>query len=242
MASIAKRVFHNSPAGVYGFAVNTATQLLIVTILILAWGKTRYGEWLVLSSLPAYFTLIDVGFGQVASNKVAMLQAKGDGCRVQSVLHTMWLVQTVIGIVAFGGGAIAFLILPWASWLGLHGISPERTGWVLVGLLTYVLINMQTQPYSAIYRASGQMARFVVITNTSRIVELLVTLDLVLFGGAEREVVAGLIAVRLCNMAYCHWDVAGRLPGTSIGFRDASIAHIFDLIRQGVGHFGLGVA
>jgi O-antigen/teichoic acid export membrane protein len=242
VTGVRQRIFRNGAAGIFGFAVTAGSQLLTVPVFISGWGKVRYGEWLVLTSIPAYFIFSDVGFGQVGSNKMAMLEAEGKESEVQSVLHTMWLFQTLLGLAMLGLGAVLFLALPWANWLALHGMEPRRVGQVLLGLLAYVLLNMQAQPYSAIYRSCGQMARFLTIASTSRLLELLLTLALVWLKGREAQVVLGMVALRCLTLAFYHRDTRGRFPNLSVGFRHFSRAHFFSLFKPGVGHFGIGIA
>jgi len=242
MGGIGKKIFKNGAASLYGFALTIASQLCVVPVFIHAWGKFRYGEWLVLTSVPSYFALADVGFGQVASNKMTMLHAEKDSRGVTEVLHTMWLFQTVLGAVLLAAGAAIFLTLPWAAWLGLHAWTEPRAHRALLGLLVYVLINMQSQGYAAVYRAGEQFARSIAISNTGRLLELVVMLCLVAEGEPEITVIVGMIACRAGLLGFYQYDTRRRVKDLAVGFSAASRRQFAALIRPGVGHFGLGIS
>ena len=47
-------------------------QLGSVPILLHAWGATKYGDWLLLSAIPSYLTLSDLGLGAASGSDMSM--------------------------------------------------------------------------------------------------------------------------------------------------------------------------
>src|SRR6266478_3684793 len=58
--------------------VTAVIQLVSVPIFLRFWGPRLYGEWLLLSTLPSYLSLSDMGFASVAGNDMTMRVAAGD--------------------------------------------------------------------------------------------------------------------------------------------------------------------
>jgi O-antigen/teichoic acid export membrane protein len=69
--------------------VNIAVQLLGFPIFLRFWGPEieMYGEWLMLSTIPAYLSLADFGFASVAANDMSMHRARNDLAQVNTVFQ-----------------------------------------------------------------------------------------------------------------------------------------------------------
>src|SRR5579863_810410 len=61
-----------------GPVITALVQLISVPAFLRAWGPHLYGEWLVMSAVPAYLSFTDIGFGSVAGNDMAMRVAGSD--------------------------------------------------------------------------------------------------------------------------------------------------------------------
>src|ERR1700723_776872 len=72
-----------------GQAVEIAIQLVGMPILLAKWGVDQYGLWLMVSTLPVYLTMADIGYTQVAANEMAMAFAAGDRARTLTVFHSL---------------------------------------------------------------------------------------------------------------------------------------------------------
>ncbi|MCE2835332.1 MAG: hypothetical protein LW694_13255, partial [Chitinophagaceae bacterium] len=57
---------------------NIGVRLLQVPLLLTAFGQEDYGRWLVISIIPAWLTLLNMGAGTVAGNAMVMEVASGD--------------------------------------------------------------------------------------------------------------------------------------------------------------------
>ncbi|MBK1833638.1 lipopolysaccharide biosynthesis protein [Roseibacillus ishigakijimensis] len=53
-------------------------QFLTVPLLISAWGAEKYGEWLVISAIPTFIQLSNVGIGTSAATSIAIRSTKED--------------------------------------------------------------------------------------------------------------------------------------------------------------------
>lgn len=72
------RILRCLAATAFGQVITIVIQLVSVPLVLHFWGDRVYGEWLVLSVIPAYFAMSDVGFASIAANQMTILMAKGE--------------------------------------------------------------------------------------------------------------------------------------------------------------------
>ena len=68
-----------------GFASNSVGKLastiitfVQVPVFFHLWAASVYGNWLIVSAIPTYLAFSSIGFGNVASNEMTMLNSAGD--------------------------------------------------------------------------------------------------------------------------------------------------------------------
>ena len=54
---ITERLRSGMLASGFGFSVNLVSQVALVPILLFFWGQELFGEWVILSAVPAYLSL-----------------------------------------------------------------------------------------------------------------------------------------------------------------------------------------
>ena len=77
-ATLKSKLLRNLGANAYGQLITVVTQLVSVPLFLHYWGVTLYGEWLILSAVPAYLALSDIGFASSAANDMTIRFAQGD--------------------------------------------------------------------------------------------------------------------------------------------------------------------
>ena len=55
-------------ANSFGFEVRILIQMLQVSLFLRMWSPAKYGEWVILSILPAYLALSDLGTSNAGAN------------------------------------------------------------------------------------------------------------------------------------------------------------------------------
>ena len=65
-------------------------QLGSVPLLLHAWGAARYGDWLLLSAIPIYLSLSDLGFGDASGSDMAMRVAANDRAGALRTFQSSW--------------------------------------------------------------------------------------------------------------------------------------------------------
>src|SRR5271154_7624064 len=103
--------------------VTAAIQLGSVPLLLHAWGATKYGEWLLLSAVPSYLTLSDLGFGDASGSDMCMRVASNDKEGALETFQSSWVLVTLVSFVALALVSVISCLVPWQLWLNVSGAS-----------------------------------------------------------------------------------------------------------------------
>lgn len=157
----ARRARDGGIAAGVSFLGNLAATLLLVPVLLEAWGAERYGSWLALLSLFGVITTFDTGHHNYVGNELMRLYPVNRGA-ARRVLASALLAALCLGVVELGLVLVLLAsgALPWA--LGQAEPSPAELapslvllafGWLWQGSLGGVLARL--------YPAVGRYARSV---------------------------------------------------------------------------------
>ena len=134
-----------------GKLASTITQLVQVPLFFHFWAASVYGNWLIVSAIPTYLTFSSIGFGNVASNEMTMLNSAGDREAALRVFQSCWwLISMICAAVGLLLVPILYLV-PAASLLNIHAISESDTKWIVFYLGFSVLLRQLEQLMSAAY-------------------------------------------------------------------------------------------
>lgn len=143
---IQARLLKGSGAQGLALLVRTGEQLLVVPILLAAWSPELFGEWLILSAIPIYLALSDLGFITAGSNELARRAEGGITPRVRQFFrgYVCWVrgwsalllalaclgvavvpVAGVFGLTRFDNATAAsvFILLTGTALLAQNGLS-----------------------------------------------------------------------------------------------------------------------
>ncbi len=109
-----------------GFASNwfskvssSIIQLVQVAVFFRFWATNVYGDWLIVSAIPSYLAFSSIGFGNVASNEMTMLNSAGDREGALRVFQSCWWLISLICT------AIGLLLAPALYLVPLRGCCPS---------------------------------------------------------------------------------------------------------------------
>lgn len=163
--SLAKRLYSALGANLTSQAITVVIQILSVPIFLYLWGVEKYGEWILISAIPAYFALSDFGFISVAINKMSILSSGGDHQGSETVFHTAIKFTAITSFVVFLGAVIILALLEFIfPWGGERKIA-------LMLLITTSLLSMAGGLFDSVFRASDEYALGTNIANVARLVE-----------------------------------------------------------------------
>src|SRR5437016_3734789 len=97
----AKRVSKGIGALSLGAALQIVGQLTIVPVALYAWGKVRYGEWVLLTGLVTFLKLTDLGLQTFVVNRMCANYAREERREMQKILHNALRLQIPLTLVGF---------------------------------------------------------------------------------------------------------------------------------------------
>ncbi|HUS10201.1 MAG TPA: polysaccharide biosynthesis C-terminal domain-containing protein [Pyrinomonadaceae bacterium] len=174
-------------------AVNFISQITIVPVALYAWGKIRYGEWIVLTGLVTFLRITDLGLQTVVVNRLCASFACGDQDQMQRELHNALRVQVPL-VLAVGLLSTGLLtVIPIGRFFELQTVSQTTIIAVASILIFELLIGIPMGVITSIYRATGRLARGSVLIACQQAAVLILTLSLI----AINSGFVGLAIVRL---------------------------------------------
>jgi O-antigen/teichoic acid export membrane protein len=235
--ALGKRVFAAMGAGAFGQAVVIVIQVCSLPLFLHRWDTATYGVWLLLSAMPSYLSMTDVGMVATAGNRMTMAMGHGDRREANRLFHSAFVF--VLCVVAVAG----LLTLPLALLLPMEGVASPDERLAVCALILSVLAGQFTGLADAIFRATGRFALAVMLGNVLRLLEWGGMMAGLFWDGSFSAVAIGGLAVRLlCTLALVLVSRGGG-HGLTWHWREASMAEIRALFKPAlsftllVGHF-----
>jgi O-antigen/teichoic acid export membrane protein len=88
-------------------AIDAVIGLLVMPFNVSHLGQAAWGLWMLTSSLNAYFTVLDLGYGGSVTKFVAFYRARRDADSINEIISTLMAVFLAIGVVVYGAFVIA---------------------------------------------------------------------------------------------------------------------------------------
>jgi O-antigen/teichoic acid export membrane protein len=166
-----RRIGWGVAAQAYSQGVTVLLQLATTPLLIAVWGAAQYGIWIILSALPAYLVLLDLGFSQTAANDMSMKLAQGDRAGARRTFESLLALFLIVILPVLALAAIVLWIIP-ADWLARDpGAALQSFRGAIAILICYVAASTFSGIVSAALRAEGSFSLMVALNTTSRLLE-----------------------------------------------------------------------
>lgn len=243
-ASLKSKLLRNLGANAYGQLITIAIQLVSVPLYLHYWGVALYGEWLILSAIPAYLALSDIGFASVAANDMTMRVANGDRRGALEVYQSIWLFISGVSVLVGSGLALIIYAVPVAAQFSITHISEVQTRQLLIVLMLYVLVGLQGGVLNAAFRAAGRYAYGTALGNTVRLAEWAVSMVGLLLGGGVIVIAMLTLTIRLFGLLLMWLVLHKQEPWIYLGAQAASLQQVRQLLKPAVAFmaFPLGLA
>lgn len=173
--SIRQRVLNAIAATAFGHLVTIVGQIALAPLFLSKWGVTAYGEWLMLSAIPAYLAVADVGIGSAAGNEMAMRAGSGDHEGAKRTFEGALLIAAAAFLFCAGVGSMAaFLTLEHGA-LNLSELPRREAAGVLIVLSLYVGFSFVGNVTTNGFRSYERNALGLMTSNVGRFAEILAT-------------------------------------------------------------------
>jgi O-antigen/teichoic acid export membrane protein len=145
-----RRVVAAMGAGAFAQGVTIVTQLLSLPAFMSVWSTSQYGVWLMLSAIPVYLAMSDVGLVTAVGNQMTMSMGRGETAQANAVFHSA---------TAFVAGVCLLMVLVMGS---LAALLPQSlltsfdARWALAALAAGAALTLAAGLSDAIFKATNR--------------------------------------------------------------------------------------
>ena len=199
-----RRLLAGAGGQAYVKGMMIAHQLVMVPLLITAWGLATYGSWLALTVVAGLVSNANLGAANAVRVEITATAADAPPETVGSLVKTGRAMLAAL----LGSGALALCAASWSlpvkQWLNLEGVSMLDVR-LVIALVTIqvVLENFRAIPTALILR-TGRYGAPNVLTGTLKLVELAALAAVVLAGGSLVAAAAVGAVCAFLNLAAHH--------------------------------------
>lgn len=220
-----------------------AIQVVQVPFFLHYVGVHEYSAWLVLTAVPTYLSLSDLGFSGAASTAAAQRLVAGDDRGARERMQSAWsLVMSVVGLAAVVGIPLFLLLFhPEASsqYAGVHA----RT--IVICQLVAVAAWIQAGFIEGAFRASGRYPLGIFLMTCIRVAEFVALVSSLAIWRNLWISAAALAGTRLL-LVIVYYLVGRRLnPWFALGWSDARLRLVARLAGPSLTYagftFGFGI-
>jgi O-antigen/teichoic acid export membrane protein len=158
-------------------------------------GAAQYGLWVLLGSVTAYLSVLDLGYGGATVKFIAQYHARRNTAAMNEIASTMFFVFAALGLLAYGATAVLAFNLEHV----FHMTADQaRIGqWILLIIGAHVALNF---PFSVYGGVTGGLQRFDInniVATVIAVIAAVVNAAVLLAGYPLLTLVAATTAVRL---------------------------------------------
>ncbi|MGJ5813082.1 lipopolysaccharide biosynthesis protein [Paludibaculum fermentans] len=239
MARIIRDIAGNVLAGVLARVIASVGPLVLVPLMVRTWGMNVYGEWLILTAIPAYVMLApDFGLAGAVVNRMAFLTAGGHEEEAIHLYRSSWLVLicAALGFVGIGWG-VAWLV-DWRAF-GVkalpHPAAAALIGWSCV----QIFVLQQGFLLSGIYRSAGANPRWGMMSSLGSAMNLAAGAAALTLGGTPHNYLAAQLLAQVSWLCIVFRDSRRIMPQFTLALEGVSLRKVRPYILPGLGHAGM---
>ncbi|WP_159098979.1 lipopolysaccharide biosynthesis protein [Aquabacterium olei] len=210
--SVRTRIISALAANTFGQAVTIGTQIFLIPLYFRSWGAELYGQWLVLTALPAYLTMADLGIGSAAGNEMTMRAGAEDRTGAQQTYRgAFWIAGLALCCATLLG--LVFVLIKIITNSPVTSLISDNVAAIILMLLAVnVGMSFFGGVYSAGYRCAGRNGTGIFISNCSRLTEATSTAALLISGFGPIQVCVGILTVKAAFLAIQAWHLPRVCP------------------------------
>lgn len=230
----------NLAASSYFTVVSIGGQFVITPVLLYTWGKEQTSWWLLLNTIPAYFALSDVGLSTSLGNALTIELKQGTRQSALNLARAAWRWQTILWAILGGLFGLFAYVCPLQKLLGIDGVEPQAFIKCTLLLVLYSIATLQAGFYAAVFRSTGEYARFTVASGHVRLVEIAALIVCAVSGGGLVAASGVMAFVRIGFVVWSHLLQRKLVPDLHFS-GSAPLRLVVRLFPSGLGFLGFPV-
>lgn len=224
--SLKRRIIAGMGANAYGQGISIVTQLATLPLFLSHWDLSRYGVWLMLTSIPSYFSVADGGIVSAARNEMTIALGRGDENLANRVFQS-----ALIFLLAMTVLVLFCLVLVLFGTSLLDGVLELETKQVLLMLVSGIFLSFINGLSEATFSSVGKYGMGTAIGHSIRLAEWAGGVVGLLAVGSFAGVACGMLLLRTLGVAVSIL-LGQKYSGLFIwGFRHARVAQFRATIK-----------
>lgn len=163
--SLIGRIVAAMGAGAFGQAVSIGIQVFSLPLFLSHWDAATYGTWLLLSAMPSYLSMADVGMVATAGNRMTMAMGRNDTAEANTIFHSAFAFVTLTCL------ALSLISVPVVLLAPQSTLANGDQRMAVMALVFGVLLAMFGGLSDALFRATNRYALGMMLGNVIRIAE-----------------------------------------------------------------------
>lgn len=204
-------------------------QVLLIPLFINLWGKEYYGEWLLISTLPAYLSASDLGLNVTATTAICALTAndkRSEALALYKSANKALLFLASIGLLLF---SISCIYLNWSKIMGTKINSEQQIEISLLILISATFVMFLVGLAVGIYRSEGRFDKSQNFITLLQLFDAIIILVNVILGGNIFTVALSSFILKILFLIVIIIDLQKKYSWYKFGFNNP-ISEIYYLL------------
>jgi O-antigen/teichoic acid export membrane protein len=224
-AVIRQRVLRSTASNYAGRFITLGTWFLLTPFILVQLGTTSYGLWVLVSSVVAYSSLLDLGIAGAVIKYTAEYRARGEEEQAHRLVATALCLYAVLGLIAI---AISVAIAPiFPSLFNLPPAEHATATWLVLLMGSSVGISIPCTTTTAVLQGLHRHDIVNLISTIGVLLAAVATVAVLLLDGGVVGMVAVSIPIPLIMQVPSIWFINRIAPELQFGWRGAkrSLVH-----------------
>lgn len=227
---IAKRLINGSFANFLGKVWVLIIQLISIPVLTQKWGIEGYGLWLMISTIPTYIALSDLGLGSAAGIEITKKVDNSDYYGALEIFQTAWIaLSTLVSMVAL-------FVVVYAGFLynsqgeSIARFTPQDIAIAIIIITVYSWVAVQMSILNVVFKATHKYAFGTFLLDSLLPIEGAALIIIVFLGGGLVEVAFAMLVLRLIGWLIFRLILLKKEPWLRLSYNKASWSKLQSLL------------
>lgn len=217
-------------------SVNILMQLATVPLLLYFWGVDLLGEWLVLTAIPTYLTLSELGFISATINAMTMEVARHDRPRALVTFQSSVLMLGGMSLVMIVIGGLFAWLAPMADWFSFIHLTNAEAGTVIALQIAAIVVGLQAGLINAGFICEGAYGLGTVLMSATDFAGFALAMTAAAIGLGPVGAAAMLVVAECGGLVVMAFLLRRRIaPWLHHGVAHASLRRIRELFKPALG-------
>ncbi|MEP9947957.1 transporter [Klebsiella sp. GG_Kp154] len=224
----------------FGLAINVIEKLLIVPLFIHSWGLVKFGEWILIRTLPNLLLTTDVGIASHAGNAISVAIIKKENNTAAHVIKlSLYLIFALFSIIFVFGVSQFFFDL--RSFLGINDSNLHLITYSVFFMSLHAGMILCSQILCSLGRATERYHIYNALAQFTRFLEIVFVCIVLITGGDIVEASIAYLLARLIVITIMVSLLMKQLKfiKSEIASAKVTLSQFFSFIKQSIPYAGI---